>query len=82
MFACLRANKSMAAWGVEARVPFLDKEFVDVAMRINPEAKMCKDGKIEKHIIREAFDGYLPEKYCGVKKSNFLMAWVITGLIL
>ena len=71
MFDCLRANKSMAAWGVEARVPFLDKEFVDVAMRINPEAKMCKDGKIEKHIIREAFDGYLPDDVLWRQKEQF-----------
>ena len=71
MFDCLRANKSMAAWGVEARVPFLDKEFVDVAMRINPEAKMCKDGKIEKHILREGFDGYLPEEVLWRQKEQF-----------
>lgn len=71
MFDCLRANKSMAAWGVEARVPFLDKEFVDIAMRINPEAKMCKDGKIEKHIIREAFDGYLPDDVLWRQKEQF-----------
>lgn len=48
LYDCLRANKSLAAWGVEGRVPFLDKEFLDIAMRINPEAKMVKDGKIEK----------------------------------
>jgi len=71
MFDCLRANKSMAAWGVEARVPFLDKEFVDVAMRINPEAKMCKDGKIEKHILRAGFDGYLPEEVLWRQKEQF-----------
>lgn len=71
MFDCLRANKSMAAWGVEARVPFLDKEFVDVAMRINPEAKMCKDGKIEKHILREGFDGYLPDEVLWRQKEQF-----------
>jgi asparagine synthase (glutamine-hydrolysing) len=70
-FDCLRANKSMAAWGVEARVPFLDKEFVDTAMRINPEGKMCKDGKIEKHIIREAFDGYLPDEVLWRQKEQF-----------
>ncbi len=70
-FDCLRANKSMAAWGVEARVPFLDKEFVDVAMRINPDAKMCKDGRIEKHIIREAFDGYLPDEVLWRQKEQF-----------
>ncbi|WP_105168126.1 asparagine synthase B [Pseudoalteromonas sp. T1lg23B] len=71
MFDCLRANKSMAAWGVEARVPFLDKEFVDVAMRTNPEYKMCKDGRIEKHILREAFDGYLPNEVLWRQKEQF-----------
>ena len=71
MFDCLRANKSMAAWGVEARVPFLDKEFVDIAMRINPEAKMCSDGRIEKHIIREAFEGYLPDDVLWRQKEQF-----------
>lgn len=70
-FDCLRANKSMAAWGIEARVPFLDKEFVDIAMRINPEGKMCKEGKIEKHIIREAFDGYLPDEVLWRQKEQF-----------
>ncbi|MCF2909085.1 asparagine synthase B [Pseudoalteromonas sp. DL2-H2.2] len=71
MFDCLRANKSMAAWGVEARVPFLDKEFVDIAMRTNPEYKMCKEGRIEKHIIREAFDGYLPDDVLWRQKEQF-----------
>lgn len=71
MFDCLRANKSMAAWGIEARVPFLDKEFVDIAMRTNPKAKECKDGKIEKHILREAFDGYLPEEILWRQKEQF-----------
>ncbi|MCF2834516.1 asparagine synthase B, partial [Pseudoalteromonas sp. DL2-H6] len=71
MFDCLRANKSMAAWGVEARVPFLDKEFIDIAMRTNPDYKMCKDGRIEKHIIREAFDGYLPDDVLWRQKEQF-----------
>ncbi|MBQ4863094.1 asparagine synthase B [Pseudoalteromonas sp. MMG013] len=71
MFDCLRANKSMAAWGVEARVPFLDKEFVDIAMRSNPDYKMCKDGRIEKHILREAFDGYLPDSVLWRQKEQF-----------
>lgn len=71
MFDCLRANKSMAAWGVEARVPFLDKDFVDVAMRINPEAKMCKDSKIEKHILRAGFEGYLPDEVLWRQKEQF-----------
>ncbi len=70
-FDCLRANKSMAAWGVEARVPFLDREFLDVAMSINPSAKMCGNGKIEKHILREAFEGYLPEEILWRQKEQF-----------
>jgi asparagine synthase (glutamine-hydrolysing) len=70
-FDCLRANKSMAAWGVEARVPFLDKEFVDIAMRTQPEAKMCKDGKIEKHILREGFEGYIPDEVLWRQKEQF-----------
>ncbi|MDG1121564.1 MAG: asparagine synthase B, partial [Glaciecola sp.] len=63
MFDCARANKSTSAWGVEARVPFLDKEFIDVAMRLNPKDKMCVDGKMEKWILRKAFDDntYLPD---------------------
>ncbi len=71
MFDCLRANKSMAAWGVEARVPFLDKEFLDVAMRINPEDKLVKDGKMEKHILREIFSDYLPEEVLWRQKEQF-----------
>lgn len=71
MFDCLRANKAMSAWGVEARVPFLDKTFMDVAMRTNPQAKMCVDGKMEKHILREAFDGYLPEPILWRQKEQF-----------
>ena len=81
MFDCLRANKSMAAWGIEARVPFLDKEFLDVAMRTNPELKMIKDGKIEKNILREALMVNYYLKFYGVKKSNSLMVLVTTGLI-
>ena len=71
MFDCLRANKSMAAWGVEARVPFLDKGFVDIAMRTNPKAKECKNGRIEKHILREAFEGYLPNEVLWRQKEQF-----------
>ncbi|MDO8930096.1 MAG: asparagine synthase B, partial [Bacteroidota bacterium] len=56
LYDCLRANKSLAAWGVEGRVPFLDKEFLDVAMRINPEEKMAKNGRMEKWIVRKAFE--------------------------
>lgn len=71
MYDCLRANKSMAAWGVEGRVPFLDKEFMDVAMRLNPKDKMCGHGKIEKHILREAFEHYLPKEVAWRQKEQF-----------
>jgi asparagine synthase (glutamine-hydrolysing) len=71
LFDCLRANKSMAAWGLEARVPFLDKEFIDVAMRINPEAKMSKDGRMEKHILRQAFEHMLPKEVAWRQKEQF-----------
>ena len=71
LFDCLRANKAMAAWGLEARVPFLDKEFMDVAMRINPEAKMSKDGRIEKHILRKAFEHKLPKEVAWRQKEQF-----------
>lgn len=67
----LRANKSLAAWGVEGRVPFLDKEFIDVAMRLNPTDKMCGGGKIEKHILRETFEDYLPEEVAWRQKEQF-----------
>ncbi|GLQ71375.1 asparagine synthase B [Vibrio penaeicida] len=71
MFDCARANKSLAAWGVEGRVPFLDKEFIDVAMRLNPEDKMCGNGKMEKHILRECFEHYLPDSIAWRQKEQF-----------
>lgn len=71
MYDCLRANKSLAAWGVEGRVPFLDKEFLDVAMRTNPEAKMCPGNTVEKKIVREAFIGDLPESVLWRQKEQF-----------
>ncbi|GLX76760.1 asparagine synthase B [Thalassotalea insulae] len=71
MFDCLRANKSMSAWGIEARVPFLDKNFMDVAMRINPQDKMCGNGKMEKGILRASFEGYLPEEILWRQKEQF-----------
>jgi asparagine synthase (glutamine-hydrolysing) len=73
MFDCARANKSTSAWGVEARVPFLDKEFLDVAMRLNPQDKMCLDGKMEKWILRKAFDNgeYLPAEVLWRQKEQF-----------
>ena len=70
-FDCLRANKSMAAWGVEARVPFLDKDFLDTAMRINPADKMIREGRMEKHILREAFSYLLPESIAWRQKEQF-----------
>ncbi|MGB1261365.1 MAG: asparagine synthase B [Cognaticolwellia sp.] len=71
MFDCLRANKSMSAWGIEARVPFLDKGFMDVAMRINPADKMCGNGKMEKAILRASFEGYLPKEILWRQKEQF-----------
>lgn len=71
MYDCLRANKSLSAWGVEGRVPFLDKEFLDVAMRTNPEAKMCPGKTIEKRIVREAFANMLPEEVAWRQKEQF-----------
>ncbi len=70
-YDCLRANKAMAAWGVEARVPFLDREFLDVAMRINPADKMVSKGRIEKHILRETFGELLPESIAWRQKEQF-----------
>ncbi|MBT8040783.1 MAG: asparagine synthase B [Xanthomonadales bacterium] len=70
-YDCLRANKAMAAWGIEARVPFLDKEFLDAAMRINPADKMIVDGRIEKHVLREAFSDLLPEEIAWRQKEQF-----------
>ncbi len=71
MYDCLRANKSLCAWGVEGRVPFLDKEFLDVAMRLNPEAKMCPGSVIEKKILREAFSDMLPQEIAWRQKEQF-----------
>lgn len=71
LYDCLRANKSLAAWGVEGRVPFMDKEFLDVAMRLNPEAKMCPGKTIEKKIVREAFADLLPESVAWRQKEQF-----------
>ena len=70
-YDCLRANKSLSAWGVEGRVPFLDKEFLDVAMRTNPEAKMCPGTTIEKKIVREAFANILPPEIAWRQKEQF-----------
>ena len=71
LYDCLRANKSLAAWGVEGRVPFLDKEFLDVAMRLNPQAKMCPGKTVEKRILREAFADMLPEAVVWRQKEQF-----------
>ncbi|GFD72967.1 asparagine synthase B [Alteromonas marina] len=73
MFDCARANKATSAWGVEARVPFLDKNFIDVAMRLNPQDKMCIDGKMEKWILRKAFDNgeTLPAEVLWRQKEQF-----------
>lgn len=75
LYDCLRANKSLSAWGVEGRVPFLDKEFLDVAMRTNPQAKMCPESEggyvIEKKILREAFSDLLPKEIVWRQKEQF-----------
>ncbi len=71
LYDCLRANKSLAAWGVEGRVPFLDKEFMDVAMRLNPEEKMAKNGRMEKWVVRKAFEDLLPESVAWRQKEQF-----------
>lgn len=71
LYDCLRANKSLAAWGVEGRVPFLDKEFMDVAMRLNPADKMSGNGKMEKWILRKAFEDYLPAEVVWRQKEQF-----------
>ena len=71
MYDCLRANKSLASWGVEGRVPFLDKEFIDVAMRLNPEDKLIQNGRIEKWVVRKAFEDYLPKEVAWRQKEQF-----------
>ncbi|REG85300.1 asparagine synthase B [Winogradskyella sediminis] len=71
MYDCLRANKSLAAWGIEGRVPFLDKEFMDVAMRINPKDKMINGERMEKWVIRKAFEDYIPESVAWRQKEQF-----------
>ena len=70
-YDCLRANKSLAAWGIEGRVPFLDKEFIDVAMRINPLDKMINKERMEKWVVRKAFEDYLPESVTWRQKEQF-----------
>ncbi len=71
LYDCLRANKSLAAWGVEGRVPFLDKEFLDVAMRLNPADKMVAKDRIEKWVLRKAFEDYLPPSIAWRQKEQF-----------
>jgi len=68
---CLRANKSMAAWGIETRVPFLGKEFLEYAMNIDPADKMCSDGKAEKYVLRKAFEGIIPDEVLWRQKEQF-----------
>ena len=70
-YDCLRANKSLAAWGIEGRVPFLDKEFIDIAMRINPKDKMINSEKMEKWVLRKSFEQYLPESVAWRQKEQF-----------
>jgi len=71
LYDCLRANKSLMAWGIEGRVPFLDKEFMDIAMRLNPADKMAGKDKMEKWILRKTFEDYLPESIAWRQKEQF-----------
>lgn len=71
LYDCLRANKALSAWGVEGRVPFLDKEFLDVAMSLDPSEKMCPGSTIEKRILRETFADLLPESVVWRQKEQF-----------
>ncbi len=71
LFDCLRANKSLASWGIEGRVPFLDREFLDVAMGFDAAHKMVRDGRMEKHVLRSAFQGYLPDEILWRQKEQF-----------
>jgi len=71
LYDCLRANKSLAAWGIEGRVPFLDKEFLDVAMNLNPVDKMTSNGRMEKWVLRKAFEDMLPESVAWRQKEQF-----------
>src|SRR5258706_579024 len=71
LYDCLRANKALAAWGVEGRVPFLDKEFMDVAMRLNPKDKMAGEGKMWQRDVRETLEDYLPESIVWRQKEQF-----------
>ena len=70
-YDCLRANKALASWGIEGRVPFLDKEFMDVAMNINPKDKMITSEKMEKWLLRKAFEDLLPEEVAWRQKEQF-----------
>ena len=71
LYDCLRANKSLSAWGVEGRVPFLDKDFIDIAMNINPKDKMITENRMEKWVLREAFKDYLPKEIAWRQKEQF-----------
>ena len=70
-YDCLRANKSLAAWGIEGRVPFLDKDFIDVAMQLNPNDKMITKERMEKWVLRKAFESYLPKEVAWRQKEQF-----------
>lgn len=70
LYDCLRVNKTMLSWGVEPRVPFLDREFVNYAMDLDPDFKMPGNGRIEKHLLRESFSGYLPESVLWRQKEQ------------
>ena len=74
LYDCLRANKSLAAWGIEGRVPFLDKEFLDVAMGMNPVLKMCPDKTIEKKVVREVICRFASRR-SGMATEGTVLRW-------
>jgi asparagine synthase (glutamine-hydrolysing) len=71
MYDCLRANKAASAWGVEARVPFLDIEFLEIAMNLDPLEKMITKERKEKWMLRKAFEGYIPDEILWRQKEQF-----------
>jgi asparagine synthase (glutamine-hydrolysing) len=84
LYDCLRANKALMSWGIEGRVPFLDKEFMDIAMTVNPKDKMVNaaEGKIEKWVLRKALKIFFQNLLSGDRKNSFRMELVIHGSIL
>ena len=79
--AAAQRRRGTYVWGVEGRVPFLDKEFMDVAMRINPQDKMINGERMEKWVVRKAFEDMIPESVAWRQKNNLAMVSGTVGLI-